>query len=81
MNTGKTRGYVLTFRCINCGEHETFANYSTDVVVTEDKIRGRIYGVRCNSCGWSGDVCGVSAIRISHADPKARAVRGQGAGS
>src|SRR5262252_4765688 len=25
MKTGKTQGYVLTFRCINCGKHEVFA--------------------------------------------------------
>lgn len=65
MKTGETRGYVLTFRCINCGKHEVFANYPTEAVEPEDRIRGRIYVVTCNSCGWSGDACGVSAIRIS----------------
>ena len=25
MKTGKTQGYVLTFRCINCGKYEVFA--------------------------------------------------------
>jgi ribosomal protein S27E len=66
MKIGKTRGYVLTFRCINCGKHEAFANYSTDEVEPEHRIRGRIYKVSCNSCGWNGDACGLSAIRISH---------------
>ena len=80
MNTRKIRGYVLTFRCINCGRHEVFADYPTEEVEREDSIRGRIYEVTCHSCGWSGDACGVSAIRISHTDSKVRAV-GQGAGS
>ena len=35
MNTGKTRGYVLTFRCINCEP--------------EDRIRGRILSTRKTS--------------------------------
>ena len=25
MKTRKTRGYVLTFRCIKCGKHDVFA--------------------------------------------------------
>ena len=66
MKTGKTQGYVLTFRCINCGKHEVFANYPTDGIAPDDQIRGRIYQVTCISCGWSGDACGLSAIRISH---------------
>jgi len=39
MNTGKTQGYVLTFRCINCGKYEVFANYRTEHIVHEDRIR------------------------------------------
>jgi ribosomal protein S27E len=74
MNTGKTHGYVLTFRCINCGKHEVFAKYPSDVMVSEDKIRGRLYEVSCDSCGWNGDACGLSAIRISRTmDLKAKA--------
>ena len=88
MKTGETRGYVLTFRCINCGKHEVFANYPTEHIIPEDRIRDRIfrpeglyiYQVRCNSCGWSGDVCGLSAVCVSHMqEPKARAA-GQGLG-
>ena len=73
MNTGKTRGYVLTFRCINCGQHEVFAQYPAESGAPEDQVRARIYQVTCNSCGWSGDACGLSAFRISHTDLKARA--------
>jgi|SRR5215831_8708062 len=59
MKTGETRGYVLTFRCINCGRHDVFAQYPTEHITPEDRIRERIYQVTCNSCGWSGDVCGL----------------------
>ena len=80
MKTGKTQGYVLTFRCINCGKHEVFAQYPSDGMESEEQIRARIYQVSCNSCGWKGDACGLSAIRISHTtELKARAA-GQGAG-
>jgi len=80
MNTGKTQGYVLTFRCINCGKFEVFAKYPTEEIEPEDQIRGRLYQVSCESCGWNGDACGLSAIRISHTtELKARAA-GQGRG-
>jgi len=80
MKTGKTQGYVLTFRCTNCGKHEVFARYPTDGIEREDQIRGRLYQVSCESCGWNGDACGLSAIRISHmTELKARAA-GQGLG-
>ena len=49
MKTGKTQGYVLTFRCINCGKHEVFAKYPTDGFEPEDQIRGRLYQVSCES--------------------------------
>jgi ribosomal protein S27E len=76
MKTGKTRGYVVTFRCIKCGNHEVFADYPTEHIIPEDRIRDRIYQVRCNSCGWSGDACGHSAIDISQrTELKAKAAR------
>jgi ribosomal protein S27E len=81
MKTGKTHGYVLTFRCINCGRHEVFADYATEEVEPEDRIRGRIYEVTCYSCGWSGDACGQSAIRISRTDLGPRGARWQSSGS
>ena len=70
-------GYVLTFRCINCGKHEVFANYSTDEVEPEDRIRGRVYKVSSNSCGWNADACGLSAIRISHTAERKGKAAGQ----
>jgi heterodisulfide reductase subunit A-like polyferredoxin len=80
MKTGKTQGYVLTFCCINCGTHGVFAQYPSDGMESEERIRARIYQVSCNSCGWKGDACGLSAIRISHTtELKARAA-GQGPG-
>ena len=80
MKTGKTQGYVLTFRCINCGKYEVFAHYATERIVFEDQIRDRIYQVRCNSCGWNGDACGLSAIRISHTTELKAKAAGQGLG-
>jgi hypothetical protein len=67
MNTGETQGYILTFCCVNCGKPEIFAQYPSEDVVPEDQIRARIYQVGCNYCGWRGDACGISAIRVSHA--------------
>lgn len=64
MKIGKTQGYVLTFRCVNCGEPEVFATHPSETLVTEDEVRARIFSVRCSSCGWRGDACGSSAIRI-----------------
>jgi transcription elongation factor Elf1 len=66
MTIGKTQGYILTFRCVNCGKQELFANCLSGELLTEDQIRARIYQVSCNSCGWRGDACGLSAIHISH---------------
>ena len=51
MKTGKTQGYVLTFRCINCARHEVFASYPTEGIEPEDQIRGRLYHVSCESYG------------------------------
>jgi Fe-S-cluster-containing hydrogenase component 2 len=77
MNTGKTQGYVLTFRCVNCGKHEVFANYPSEGMVSDDQIRARIYQVSCISCGWRGDACGLSAIRISHTTGLKARIAGQ----
>lgn len=65
MKTGETQGYILTFRCVNCGKCEVFAKHPSEDILQEDQIRKRIYQVSCNSCGWRGDVCGLSAIYIS----------------
>ena len=62
MKTGKTQGYVLTFCCIYCGKHEVFARYPSEGIEAEERIRARIYQVTCNSCGWNGDACGLSAF-------------------
>jgi hypothetical protein len=37
MKTGKAQGYVLTFRCINCGKYEVFAKYPTEEIEPEDQ--------------------------------------------
>jgi len=80
MSTGKTQGYILTFRCINCGKFEVFAQYPTEGIEPEDRIRDRIYQVRCNSCGWNGDACGLSAIRILHTIELKARTGGEGLG-
>lgn len=58
------RRYNLTFRCIHCGRHEATANFRSDRVEHEDQIMSRIYCVQCAGCGWKGEVCGFSAVRI-----------------
>jgi len=66
MLSRETQWYILTFRCINCGRHEALARYPTEGIEREEEIRARIYHASCSSCGWKGDVCGVSATNISH---------------
>ena len=78
MNTRETRGYLLTFRCVNCGKHELFAKYAPEGIVTEAQIRGRIYQVTCTSCGWQGQACGMSAVHVSHIVKLEAKVAGQG---
>ncbi len=56
--------YNLTFRCIRCGRHEASTNFRSDRIELEDQIKSRIYPVRCTECGWKGEVCGFSVIRI-----------------
>jgi heterodisulfide reductase subunit A-like polyferredoxin len=77
MNTVETQGYILTFRCVNCGKHEVFAKYPSEDIIAEDQIRARIYQVRCRSCGWTGDACGLSAIHISHTTELKARIAGQ----
>jgi hypothetical protein len=43
--------------------------------VTEDEIRGRIYGVACNSRGWSGGRPSESPAGARTWSPKAEATR------
>jgi transcription elongation factor Elf1 len=74
MTTGKTQRYILTFRCVNCGKHEVSVTYPSEDIVNEDELRARIYQASCNSCGWTGNACGFSAILISQSGEfKARA--------
>ena len=56
--------YNLTFRCIRCGRYEASANYRSDRIEADDQIKARIYPVRCAGCGWKGEACGSSVIRI-----------------
>lgn len=77
MKTGETQRYTLTFRCINCGKFEVFADCPSDNVLEEGQVRGRIYEVTCNSCGWRGSACGLSAVSVSHtARSKSRSAAG-----
>ena len=63
MTVLKTPGYILKFRCVNCGRSTASASYDCEGVVPEDRIRARIYEAKCE-CGWKGEVCGVSAIQV-----------------
>jgi len=79
-----TRSPVSYDCVVGAGEHRSefseepavfHANYPSGQLLTEDEIRARIYQVSCNSCGWRGDACGLSAIHISHpTELKARIV-------
>jgi hypothetical protein len=62
--TSRTRGYILMFRCVNCGRPEASASLASEGVVPCDQIEARIYEANCESCGWKGAVCGFSAIEI-----------------
>lgn len=61
---GSAHRYNLTFRCIRCGKYEASANYRSDRIEFEDQIKARIYPVVCAGCGWQGEACGFSVIRI-----------------
>lgn len=65
MQCAAAPSYNLTFRCIICGRYEASATCPGDSIVSEDQIRARIYRVHCATCGWKGEACGLSAIRIS----------------
>jgi predicted RNA-binding Zn-ribbon protein involved in translation (DUF1610 family) len=62
----KTRGYTLTFRCINCGRSEAATFYPSTETLPIESLRKRIYEVSCSACGWRGAVCGMSAVAISY---------------
>jgi transcription elongation factor Elf1 len=61
---GTAHRYNLTFRCVHCGRYEASANFRSDQVEREERIKARIYRVQCSGCGWRGEACGVSAVRI-----------------
>ena len=56
--------YNVTFRCVNCGRYEASANFRSDRPEHEEHIKARIYQVQCAGCGWRGQACGFSAVRI-----------------
>ena len=60
----RSHRYSLTFRCMNCGRHEASANFRSDRIQPEDQIKEQIYPAQCTGCGWKGEACGLSAIRI-----------------
>jgi hypothetical protein len=64
MTGNKTPGYILKFRCVNCGRPEASASYACEGVPADDQIKARIYEANCQSCGWKGSVCGICAIQI-----------------
>jgi hypothetical protein len=62
--------YNLTFRCIHCGKYEASANLPSRGVESENQIKARIYRVQCARCGWKGEACGYSTVRILHYQSK-----------
>jgi Fe-S-cluster-containing hydrogenase component 2 len=66
-----TPGYILTFRCLNCGRYEAFASVLSDIALSDEDVKTRLLEATCRACGWTSKVCGVSAIRIEHAKSNA----------
>jgi Pyruvate/2-oxoacid:ferredoxin oxidoreductase delta subunit len=60
---GTAHRYNLTFRCVRCGKYEASANFRSERV-DEHELKARIYRVQCAGCGWTGEACGFSAVRI-----------------
>ena len=56
--------YTLSFRCIHCGTYEASANFRCGQAESWNQITARIYRVQCARCGWKGEACGFSAVRI-----------------
>ena len=61
---GTAHRYNLTFRCPHCGRYEASANFRTDQNERDVQIKARIYRIQCSACGWRGEACGFSAVRI-----------------
>jgi transcription elongation factor Elf1 len=61
-----TQGYILTFRCINCGRHEASASHPSQEVLPPEQIRDQIYQALCRACGWRSEVCGISAVEVGY---------------
>lgn len=67
--------YVLTFRCVNCGRYEASAIHPSEHALGDDQLKMGIYHALCKGCGWSGEVCGVSAVQTyRRSENKAKAV-------
>ena len=49
MTGAETRGYILKFRCVDCGKHEVSADYPCEGVMHMDQIKARIYEAHCKS--------------------------------
>lgn len=56
--------YTLIFRCIHCGKYEASANFRSDQAEFSNQLKARIYRIHCAQCGWKGEACGLSALRI-----------------
>jgi transcription elongation factor Elf1 len=74
----KISGYILTFRCVNCGAYEASASFLSEDVLPEEQITSRIYEAHCASCGWTGEFCGVSAAKIHRTTDLKATAKGQG---
>ena len=68
----KTRGHVLTFRCVNCGSNEALAYRSCQDPLPTDELRTRIYQATCTACGWKSTVCGEAALKIEFNESQAK---------
>ena len=78
MTRAKTRGYILKFRCVSCGRYEASVSYPCAAVMPMDEVKARIHEADCKACGWTGKVCGFSAVQIYYSLELEVKARGQG---
>jgi len=75
MTDTKTHWCLLAFRCVNCGRNEASAEDSFAGVPHEDQISAKIYQASCRACGWKGEVCGLSSVKIRSGVERRKGIR------
>jgi hypothetical protein len=63
MTGAETRGYILKFRCVDCGKHEVSADYPCEGVMHMDQIKARIYEAHCKSSKQTARILSLGVDR------------------